>query len=149
MCYWAFLSKQPESSNRSKLRMSELFKKIYDMCNIGLVHHLSVYSLLARLINLTNGAFGGPFSLPAFKSFNAMLMQALHSLISCFPLACPLQFAANGPTTTPSHPTPSIHLPTPFLPIFTLLLSLSHSLSLSSSSLEASRFSSFTMLWRG
>lgn len=108
------------------------------MFNMGPVHHLSAYSLLPRLINLTNGAFGGPFSLPAFKSFNAMLMQALHSLISCFRLACPLQFAANGPTTTPSHSTPSTHLP---FPIFTLLLSLSGSLS--SSSLEASCFSSF------
>lgn len=117
---------------------------------MGPAHHLSAYSLLPRLINLTNGAFGGPFSLPAFKSFNAMLMQALHSLISCFPLACPLQFAANGPTTTPSHSTPSTHLPTSLSPF-----SLSYSLSLSHSLLPALRRPvsapslSVTMLWRG
>lgn len=71
-------------------------------------------------------SWAGPCSLPAFKFLNAMLMQALHSLISCFPLACLLQFAANGP------PPPPFSSPTLFL-----------SVTLSLSSLEASRFSSF------
>lgn len=87
-----------------------------------------------------------PCSLPAFKFLNAMLMWSLHSLISCFPLACSLQFAANGPTTTAPpptlHPTPSvIHFPIPFPPFSSPTFSLSLCFSLSS--LEASRFNSF------
>lgn len=54
--------------------------------------------------------------LPAFSSSNAMLMQALPSLISLLPLVYPPQFVTNGPTTTPPSlffffPSPSPHFP--------------------------------------
>lgn len=95
------------------------------------IDHFLLYILC---LSVSKWSRGGACSLPAFKFLNAMLMQVLHSLISCFPLACLLQFAANGPTPPPHTTTPT---PFPFR------LSFSQSLFLSLSSLEASRFSSF------
>lgn len=73
--------------------------------------------------------------LPAFSSLNAMLMQALHSLITLFPLVYPPQFVTNGPTTTP--PSLFFFFPSPSPPFSSPMFSPS------SPSLEASRFSSF------
>lgn len=98
---------------------------------------VSVYFLFPSVISFHIEP-GQPSVHCAFKFLNAMLMPALHSLVSLLPLACLPQFAANGPPTNPLR----FHPPFIFLS-YSLSFFLSVCVCASLSSLEASRFSSY------